>query len=124
MHVSKKFSSLMDILLHVLFVSIARYDQVYLRRTFYVHETPFSIADIVIEPRCGKTGFLHMRKQRCRFSLHSWYNPSTFQIRNFKPLAIFCGCTYLFVSDLVGNPEDLFSHNEARIKNPSLGLDV
>ena len=33
----------------------------------------------------------------------------------FKPLAIFCGCTAWFVSDLVGNPEDRFSHNEAQI---------
>ena len=29
---------------------------------------------------------------------------------NFKPLTIFCGCTVRFVSDLVGNPEDQFSH--------------
>ena len=33
----------------------------------------------------------------------------------FKPLAIFYGCTARFVSDLVGNPEDRFSHNEAHI---------
>ena len=32
-----------------------------------------------------------------------------------KPLAIFCGCTARFVSDLVGNPEDPFSHNKAHI---------
>ena len=36
---------------------------------------------------------------------------------NFKLLAIFCGCTAWFVSDLVGNPEDRFSHNEAQIIN-------
>ena len=35
--------------------------------------------------------------------------------RNFKPQAIFCGCTAWFVSDLVGNPEDRFSHNEAHM---------
>ena len=29
------------------------------------------------------------------------------------PLAIFCDCTARFVSDLVGNPEEWFSHNEA-----------
>ena len=29
------------------------------------------------------------------------------------PLAIFCGCTARFMSDLVGNPEDRFSQNEA-----------
>ena len=40
-------------------------------------------------------------------------NPSSILIRNCKPLAIFCGCTARFVSDLVGNPEDRFSHNEA-----------
>ena len=34
-----------------------------------------------------------------------------FHLRNFKPLAILCGCTAQFMSDLVGNPEDRFSHN-------------
>ena len=38
---------------------------------------------------------------------------SKFDIRHFKPLAIFYGCTAWFVWDLVGNPEDRFSHNEA-----------
>ena len=33
---------------------------------------------------------------------------------NPKFLAIFCGCTAWFVSDLVGNPEDQFSRNEAQ----------
>ena len=28
---------------------------------------------------------------------------------------VFCGCTARFVSDLVGNPEDRFSHNKAQI---------
>ena len=32
-----------------------------------------------------------------------------------KPLAIFCGCTARFVSDLVGNPEDRFSHDAAHM---------
>ena len=35
--------------------------------------------------------------------------------KNFKPLAILCGCTARFVSDLVGNPEDRFFHNEAHM---------
>ena len=30
--------------------------------------------------------------------------------QNSKPLAIFCDCTARFVSDLVGDPEDQFSH--------------
>ena len=30
-------------------------------------------------------------------------------------IAILCGCIARFVSDLVGNPEDRFSHNEAHI---------
>ena len=33
-----------------------------------------------------------------------------------KPQAIFCGCAAQFVSDLIGNPEDRFSHNEAHMK--------
>ena len=37
------------------------------------------------------------------------------EIRNFKSLTIFCGCTARFVSDLVGNTEDRFSHNEAHL---------
>ena len=45
------------------------------------------------------------------FSLHRSYNPSTFQIRKFKSLVIFCGCTAPIVSDLVGNPKDRFSHD-------------
>ena len=35
-------------------------------------------------------------------------------IRNLEPLAIFCGCTARFVSDLVGNPEDRVSYDMAR----------
>ena len=35
---------------------------------------------------------------------------------NFKPLTIFFGCTARFVSDLVRNPEDWFSHIVAHIK--------
>ena len=47
--------------------------------------------------------------------LHRLSNPSTSSIRNFKPLAIFCGCAARFVSDLVGNPEDRFSRDEAHL---------
>ena len=35
--------------------------------------------------------------------------------QNFKALAISCDCAARFVSDLVRNPEDRFSHNEAHI---------
>ena len=45
------------------------------------------------------------------FATYIVYNPSTFKIRNFKPLA----CTARFVSDLVGNPEDWYSHNPAHL---------
>ena len=34
---------------------------------------------------------------------------------NFKPLAKFSDCTARFVSDLVGNPDDRFSHNKAHM---------
>ena len=42
--------------------------------------------------------------------------PSSY-IRNFKPLAILCGCTAWFVWGLVGNTEDRFSHNEAHLSH-------
>ena len=69
------------------------------------------------EPRREKTRFCICENKDADqlFSLHVWYNPSTTLIRNFKPLAIFCGCPARFVSDLVGNPEDRFSHNEAHL---------
>ena len=43
-----------------------------------------------------------------------------------KSEAIFCGCTDWFVSDLVGNPEDRFSHNEAQVWTvfPWLGANL
>ena len=44
-------------------------------------------------------------------------------IHNFKPLAILSGCTAWFVSDLVGNPEDWFSHTKAH-KFMSYKLEV
>ena len=34
----------------------------------------------------------------------------------FQASTIFCGCTAWFVSDLVENTEDRFSHNEAQLK--------
>ena len=44
------------------------------------------------------------------------YAKSTYFLNlNFKSLAIFCGCTARFVSDLVENPEDRFSHNAAQL---------
>ena len=48
------------------------------------------------------------------------YNPCTAKIGNFKHLSIFCGCTAWFVSDLVGNPEDRFSHNGAIATGPEV----
>ena len=35
----------------------------------------------------------------------------------FQASSYLCGCTARFVSDLVGNPEDRFSHNEAHFKS-------
>ena len=49
------------------------------------------------------------------FVFATQYNPSTSLIQNFKLLAIFCGCTALFVSDLMENPEDRFLRDAAHI---------
>ena len=69
------------------------------------------------EPRREKTGFLHICENKDADQLRGnrEYDPSTSKIRNFKLLSIFYGCIARFVSDLVGNPEDQFSHNEAQI---------
>ena len=53
--------------------------------------------------------------QRHLFSLYGEYNPSTTEFRNFKSLAIFCGCTARFVSDQVENPPERFSYVAAHI---------
>ena len=75
------------------------------------------------EPHHEKTKVLHMRykdvdqlcgnretDQRLCFC----YTESAIPLLS-KPLAIFCDFTARFVWDLVGNPEDRFSHNEAHI---------
>ena len=41
--------------------------------------------------------------------------PLTSWIQKYKPLASFCRCIAWFVSDLVRNPEDRFSHGVAYI---------
>ena len=80
------------------------------------------------KPRHEKTCFLHMQKQRRRSAfaviaklirafvfatkiVQSLYflNPK------FQVSSHLSGCTARFVSDLVGNPEDWFSHNEAQM---------
>ena len=48
----------------------------------------------------------------------------TTNIRNFKPLAIFCGCTACFVSALVGKPKDRFSHNEVNMCQGTQTLNI
>ena len=50
--------------------------------------------------------------------------PIYIYIRTFKPLGLFCGCRARFVLDLIGNPEDRFSHNEAHfLKAYICGVD-
>ena len=39
----------------------------------------------------------------------------------YKFLAIFCHCTAWFVSDLVGNPKDRFSHDAAQSGSTATG---
>ena len=53
--------------------------------------------------------------QRWGFRYTNSTIPLLHKSRNFKHLDIFCGFTARFVSDLVRNPYDRFSHNEALI---------
>ena len=46
--------------------------------------------------------------QRLCFRYTGTTIPLLSKIQNFKPLAIFCGCTARFVSDLIGEPPRLF----------------
>ena len=61
--------------------------------------------------------FAYMQKQRRRsVPLFSLQSPLIYFLKqNFEPLMIFCGCTAMFVLDLVGNQEDMFSHDAAEI---------
>ena len=72
------------------------------------------------EPLQEKTCMLHMRKQRCRSTVQmirsfvfTTYIVHSLYFLNFKPLAIFCGCTDWLVLDLVRNPKDRFPHDAA-----------
>ena len=60
---------------------------------------------------CGN----HAADQRLCFPYIDSSIPLTSYILNFTPLAIFCDCTAQFMSDPVGNPEDMFSHDAAHI---------
>ena len=82
----------------------------------------------LFEPRCEKACFLAYAKTKTQISFAvtaKLIGAFVFAIRivqflfylitNFKPPAIFCHCAARFVSDLVGNPEDRFSQNEAHL---------
>ena len=50
------------------------------------------------------------------FVFATWIVQSLFYLNPKSQDSILCGCTARFVSDLVGNPEDRFSHNEAHLR--------
>ena len=71
---------------------------------------------------CENKGADHLRSNRAahqcfcfRYIESTKKNPQLPKSVNFKPLAIFCGCTAWFVLDLVRNPEDRFSYETAHI---------
>ena len=81
-------------------------------------------SEVWFEPRHEKTWLCHMRTTKTQISLRLravwsarllFANTSSFYIRNFKPLPSFSGCAGRFVSYLVANPEDRFSHDEAHL---------
>ena len=72
------------------------------------------------EPRHEKTCFLHMRKQRRRSAAQLLRSGSTPMLRYRDSTIPLLLCTARFVLDLVGNPEDRFSHDDATMhKNVS-----
>ena len=63
-----------------------------------------------------KPAFCIFKKQRCRSALFSHMQKNAYFLNlNFKSLAIFCGCAARFVSDLVENHEDRYSHDAAQL---------
>ena len=82
-----------------------------------------NVVVITFEPRHEKTGFLHMRKQRpdkhqgnhvADQGLCFRYTDSTIPLLSKVEIST-SSRTARVVSDLVGNPEDRFSHNEAHL---------
>ena len=87
-----------------------------------------SITKMLNEPRYGKSAFCICENKDADQRLCFRYTDTTIPLlsksENFQPLAIFCGCTAWFVWNLVGNPEDRFSHNEAHMQLKIQGLSL
>ena len=86
------------------------------------HITTFVHAKTTYELHHEKTGFLHMQNSKaqisCAVTMCNFDSviPLPLQYsQNFKDLAGFCNCKVRFVSELVKNPEDQFSHVMAHI---------
>ena len=66
---------------------------------------------LILFYRVTNTELMHPHSLISTFvSLPRYYNTSSFYIQNFKPLPSFYGCAGQFVSYLVANPKDRFSH--------------
>ena len=88
-----------------------------------------SIFVLILEPHHEKTWFLHMGKQKPQIScevtaqLISAFVFSTqlaqllyfINLKFHASIAIFCGCTALFMSHLVGNLKDKFCRDSAHL---------
>ena len=91
----------------------------------YEENKGISALRLIYEPHHEKTGFLPMRKKRRkgnykvdqRLCFH--YTERTTHLllksKSSMLLVIFCNCTDWFMSDLIGKPEDQFSHVTAHI---------
>ena len=71
----------------------------------------------ICEQQKGADQPAHLRSQISAFVIRCSDSiiPLCFYIQNFKPLATLWCSANRFESDLVGNPEDRFSHDEAQI---------
>ena len=68
------------------------------------------------EPCHEKTCFMYMRKERCSADQHICFGYIDKTVQSLYFLDPKFQVSIFFVSDLVGNPEDRFSHDEAPIK--------
>ena len=88
-------------------------------KNFYIWATSWEILFLTYANNKGADQPVHPRSLISAFVVRCLdsrqYNIYTFYSHKFKTLASLCSWADQFVSYLVGNPEDRFSHDEAHI---------
>ena len=81
-----------------------------MRKAFFAYAKTKTQISFAVTAKLNSAFVIAIRMVHCLYYL----NPK------FKPLAILCGCKVRFVSGLIVNPEDRFSHIEAHLRTSDL----